>query len=257
MYRYHRAFIEASNEYLIKKDELVENIKEPKEYFIKQDELLENVIDYFTEKYNKNRSDGTNGEMKRFQGHDKLLKKKEKIEKMKKDFDHSEIKDKWEFRSFRETSSQELENNGKLNKRKLNEFQFVIDQIQNAELKFEIMKNHLYNLDDEKSYFYALQKHIFDKWNNRRFSSNNKIKLILPACYFGHLKILEWLLGNQHDVIDKNERKETGLHIGNVLSTLIKILFFESINFIQIFCNDSPIYVNKKKSFCLLFKKKT
>jgi len=213
LYRYHRAFIEASNEYL--KD------------FIKQDALLVNVIDYFTEKYNKNRSDGTEGEMKRFQAHDQLSKKKEKIYKMKKDFDHSEIKDKWEFRSFRETSSQVLENNGKLNKRILNEFQFVIDQIQNEELKFEIMKKHLYNREDEKSFFYALQKHIFKQyWNNQTFSNSNKINLILPACYFGHLKIVKWLLDNQHDINDKNDHNETGLHIGNILSTLIKMLFF-------------------------------
>ena len=67
------------------------------------------------------------------------------------------------FKSFRETSSQKLERNGKLNKRKLNEFQFVIDKIQNEKLKFKIMKNHLYNREDEKSFFYALQEHIFDK----------------------------------------------------------------------------------------------
>ena len=191
--------------------------------FIKQDELLVNVIDYFTEKYNKNRSDGTEGELKCFQVDNQLLKKKDKIENMKKIFtDQSEINGKLVFKSFRETSSQELENNGKLNKRKLNEFQFVIDKIQNEELALEIMKNHLYNREDEKSFFYALQKHIFTKY--QRFSSKNKIKLILPACYFGHLKILEWLLGNQ--VIDKNYKNETGLHIGNILSTLIKMLFF-------------------------------
>ena len=187
--------------------------------FIKQDELLVNVIDYFTEKYNKNRSDGTEGEMKYFHVHYQLLQKKEKIENMKQIFDHSEINGKLVFKSFRETSSQELEKNEKLNKRKLNEFQFVIDMIQNEKLAFEIMKKHLYNRDDKMSFFYALQKHIFDKYRNQRFSSNDNIKLILPACYFDHLKILEWLLGNQHDVNDKNDYNETGLHIGNILST--------------------------------------
>ena len=49
------------------------------------------MIDYFTEKYNKNRSDGTHGEMKCFQVHDQLLKKKDKIENMIKIFtDYSE-----------------------------------------------------------------------------------------------------------------------------------------------------------------------
>ena len=42
---------------------------------------------------------------------------------------------------------------------------------------------------------------------------------------------LNRLLGNQHDVIDKNDKNETGLHIGNILSTLIKILFLKSIKF--------------------------
>ena len=196
--------------------------------FIKQDELLVNVIDYFTEKYNKNRSDGTEGEMKYFHVDYQLLQKKEKIENMKQIFDHSEINGKLVFKSFRETSSQELEKNEKLNKRKLNEFQFVIDMIQNEKLAFEIMKKHLYNRADEKGFFYALQKHIFDSYDRRRFENNNKIKLILPACYFGHLKIVKWLLDNHHDVNDKNDYIETGLHLGNILSILIKEIFFLS-----------------------------
>ena len=60
--RYHRAFIEASNEYL-------KDLK-------KKDELLVNVIDYFTEKYNKIRSDGTEGEMKIFHVHEHLLNRR-------------------------------------------------------------------------------------------------------------------------------------------------------------------------------------
>ena len=126
--------------------------------FIKQDELLVNVIDYFTEKYNKNRSDGTEGEMKCFQAHDQLLKKKEKIENMKQIFDHSEINGKLVFKSFRETSSQELEKNEKLNKRKLNEFQFVIDKIQNEKLKFKIMKN---NFEKMKKASFMLCRNIY------------------------------------------------------------------------------------------------
>ena len=213
LYRYHRAFIEASNEYL--KDT------------INQDELLVNVIDYFTEKYNENRSDGKNGKMKCFHVDKQLLKKNDKIENMKKIFtDHLDINGKLVFESFRETTSQELEKNEKSNKRKLNEFQFVINKIEDKELAFKIMKKHLYNREDEKSFFYALQKHLFANWENQKFTNTNKIKLIMPACYFGHLKILEWLLDNQHDINDKNNNKETGLHIGNILSTLIKMLFF-------------------------------
>ena len=88
--RYHRAFIQASNEYL--KD------------FIKKDELLVNVIDYFTERYNEIKSDGTEGEMKSFHVHEHLARKKDKIENMKKQFVRTESEDgKLVFKSFRET----------------------------------------------------------------------------------------------------------------------------------------------------------
>ena len=88
------------------------------------------MIDYFTEKYNEKRSDGTRGEMKCFHVDNQSFKKKDKIENMKQIFTiHSEINGKLVFKSFRETFSQELESNEKLNKRKLNEFQFVIDEI--------------------------------------------------------------------------------------------------------------------------------
>ena len=84
--RYHRAFIEASNEYL--KD------------FIKQDELLVNVIDYFTEKYNKKRSDGTEGQMKYFHVSKELLNKKKEIENKKQLFEYSDINAQLQFKSL-------------------------------------------------------------------------------------------------------------------------------------------------------------
>ena len=79
-----------------------------------------------------------------------INQKKDKLENMKKLFGYTDIVDgKLYFKSFRETSPQELEKNGKLNIRLLNEFQFVISNIQNKELAFEIMKKHLYNRTDE------------------------------------------------------------------------------------------------------------
>ncbi len=174
-----------------------------------------NVIDYFTERYNKTRSDGTKGEMKSFHVDDQLLHKIEKIENMKNLFGFTKKEDgKLEFKSFRETYSQELKKNERINKRKLNEFQFVICNINNKNLAFEIMKKHLYNKADEQSFFYALEKHLFGSQN--MFTDANKIvRLILPACYFGNLDILEWLLNSGHDINIKNVEKLTGLHLGN------------------------------------------
>ena len=111
----------------------------------------------------------------------------------------------------------------------MNEFQFVIDKIQNKELPLEIMKKHLYNRADEKSFFYALDKHLFsftylenyitDTNNCDKYSMfkdlNNIVQLILPACYFGHLNVLKWLLNNGHDINSKNGEGENGLHLGN------------------------------------------
>jgi hypothetical protein len=197
-------------------------------YFINKDELLGNVIDYFTERYNKTRSDEIEGEMKRFYVHDQLLKKNEKIENMKNIFSYADVDGKLVFKSFRETCSQELEKEEKSNKRKLNEFQFVIGKIQNEELAFEIMKKHLYNRADEKCFFYALGKHLFGSSYHQFTDTNNEVKLILPACYFGHLNILEWLLNNNHDIISKSINGETGLHLGNS------------------FCNFNSDSINKK-----------
>jgi hypothetical protein len=196
---------------------------------LKKDELLVNVIDYFSEKYNETRSDGTKGEMKEFGVHDNLRQKKQKIETMKKLF--VETVD-GKFKSFRETSSQELEKNGRMNKRKLNEFQFVISNILDKDLALKIMKENLYSQTDEKSFFYALEKHLFKKENvsslidydltflSRAFTNiDTKVELILPACYFGHSDVLKWLLKNGHeDVNCLNVREETGLHLGTRFS---------------------------------------
>ena len=161
--------------------------------------LIQNLIDYFTEKWNS--------EKKSFS-----FKKKSKHKDLKKLFpDFSENNGEIEFKSYRETATQELEKNGKFNKRKLNEFLFVIGKIKNETLAFEIMKQHLYN--QTKHYFNVLQRYAF---NREIFSKNNDLKLILPASYYNHKKILEWLIHEQKiDINDKNERGETSLHLGN------------------------------------------
>ena len=214
-------------------------------YFINEDELLVNVVDYFTERYNKTRSDEIEGEMKRFYVHDQLLKKNEKIENMKNIFSYADVDGKLVFKSFRETCSQELEKNEKSNKRKLNEFQFVIGKIQNEELAFEIMKKYLYNRADEKCFFYALDKHLFYSIYPQFTDTNNKVELILPACYFGHLNILEWLLNNNHDIISKNVHGETGFHLGNSFcnfnsDSIDKTYFIERNKIFQIIKIDFP-----------------
>jgi len=137
---------------------------------------------------------------------------KKEIDSMKQLFDYSEENGELVFKSHRETSSQDLKKSGKLNKRKLNEFQFVINKIQNENFAFEIKKKHLYNRLDEKSFFKTIEKKYFIY---QIFSDiNKKTKLILPACYFGDINIFEWLLDHDHDVNDKNARNETGLHLG-------------------------------------------
>ena len=93
-------------------------------------------------------------------------------------------------------------------------------------MKSWLLKKYLYNRDDEKSFFYGLEQHLFNHdYKNfssyKRFLYENQIKLVLPACYFGHLKILEWLLDHGHDVNEKNNDKESGLHLGNITLKLV------------------------------------
>ena len=60
----------------------------------------------------------------------------------------------------------------------------------------------------------ALDKHLFGSRNTFN-DTNNLVQLILPACYFGHFNVLEWLLFNGHDINSKNDLGESGLHLGN------------------------------------------
>jgi hypothetical protein len=203
--RYHRAFIEASNEYL--KDYVTNE---------KNDKLIQNIIDYFTEEWNLKKKSFS-------------FKKKSKHKDLKILFaDHSEKDGIIEFKSFRGTSSQVLEYNGKFNKRKLNEFLFVIQKIKNKNLSFEIMKKHLYNQSNiGYNFFDVLQKYAFnDRHNEGRIFTDkmNSLKLILAASYYNHKRILDWLVHDQKMEINvKNCRDESALHLGE--KKILTIIF--------------------------------
>ena len=201
-YRYHRAFIEASNEYL--KDTVI------------QDDLLMNVVDYFTEKWNEKRSNGTSGQIKIF-----FYKREKKIENMKKQFVFSHVDKQIEFKSYRQTAPQLLKrvHDGKTiyNKRKLHEFIFVIQKFRNKDLRFEIMKENLYTEENEQNFFNVLQNYSLSGLNYEEniFSDEQNLHLILPASYFGHTEILEWLINDKRkDFTVKNQNGESALHLG-------------------------------------------
>ena len=191
---YHRAFIEASNEYL--KDYLTNE---------KYDKLIKNVIDYYTEKWNVQKKPFS-------------FKKKSKLLYLKIQFpDYFEINGEIEFKSFRDTASQVLEINGRFNKRKLNEFIFLIEKLKDENLRFEIMKEHFYNNETEQNFFSVYQNYAFyeSAYDGQIFSENDNLKLVLAASYFNHLKIFEWLKDEQKmNINDKNQRGESSLHIG-------------------------------------------
>jgi hypothetical protein len=126
--RFHRSFIEASQEYY-------KSMFEPSS---KKDELLMNVIDYFTEKWNKVKSDGISGEMKKFKY---LIKTLNGFEKNQKEF---------EYFDYRNTKTQKVrkqfEEDGEIfyNKRKLSEFVNLIKMLHSDENKVKLLKEHVY-----------------------------------------------------------------------------------------------------------------
>ena len=196
LFRYHRAFIEASNEYL--EDYLK---------YGKHDELIQNVIDYFTEKWNSHEKSFT-------------FKKKSKIQDLMIQFPNFvENKGGIEFKSVRNTASQVLENSGRFNKRKLNEFLFVVEKLKDGKVCFEMMKKHLYNQSNEESFFNVYQKYAFKgyPYYGKIFSANGDLKLVLPAAYYNHLKILKWLKEEQQmDFSAKNHTENNRLHLGKI-----------------------------------------
>ena len=206
---YHRAFIEATNEYL--SDYLGEKTNSME--YTNKDALLMNVIDYFTEKWNENRSNGVKGEKKPFIY---TSNKPKRIEQMKRYFEFFEIGDtpnQIKCKAFRETTSQILKQENKYNKRKFNEFISVIEKIQSKELCFQIMKECLYDEAKSGQFFYHLQNHLNE---DRIFTSNKNINLVFPASYFGHNDILEWLIGQnlKVNICNDCENGEFPIHLG-------------------------------------------
>ena len=148
---FHRSFIEASQDHC-------------QEYFVKskinKDELLRNVIDYFTEKWNQVKSDGSKGEEKPF-----MYKKSENHpepefkqikERLEKKFKKTGNAD--EYLAFRGTKAQKIktekrieesgrEGKGRMvsyNKRKLNELLNVILMLNDDLVKVDLLKRHVY-----------------------------------------------------------------------------------------------------------------
>ena len=118
-----------------------------------------------------------------------------------------------EFKSLRNTSSQALENNGRFNKRKLNEFISLLEKLKDKNLCLEMMKEHLYHRSDEQSFFNIFQKYFFNKhpYSGEIFSANNNLNLVLASSYFNHL---DWLQGTLVYLNEKNQRGETSCHLG-------------------------------------------
>jgi hypothetical protein len=200
-----------------------------------KDDLLMNVVDYFTEKWNEKRSNGMPGQIKIF-----IYNKEKKIDKMKKIFLFSQNNRHLEFKSYRQTAPQPLIriSDGKIayNKRKLNEFIFVIRKFTDKTLAVNIMKDHLYdNATSEESFFNVLQKYSFNDlyYEGDIFSDDNQqLNLLLPASYYGDTEIIEWLINEKHlNVNEKNKNQETGIHLGELFFKYKKKFIFTFYSF--------------------------
>ena len=133
---FHRAFIEASHEYLDGK-------------LLSKDLLLMNVVDYFTETWNERKSNGENGKMKEFE-YEKATKNNKKLNQFKQSI--AVEAGKIVYLAYRETKSQKIRQFGehgsiKYNKRKLSEFINVVLMLNSDRLlneKIELLKEHVY-----------------------------------------------------------------------------------------------------------------
>jgi hypothetical protein len=186
--------------------------------------LTVNIVDYFDEKWNEIKSNGTNGEKKTF-----IYKseKAKRMNQMKKIFEFTENgKDEIICKSFRETAPQKPE----YSKRKLNEFLYVVEKINSKNLQFEIMKKTLYNSNLKNSFLNGYQNYFYqlkDKWKQ-----NNVLNFFLTASCFGHFEILKWFIQLGYDVNTTNDfMKETGLHLGIFIIFMTHKLYFVKIKF--------------------------
>ena len=203
-FRYRRAFIEAAQEYL--KD------------IANQDDILMNVLDYFTEKWNEKRSGGTKGQMKLFKF---TIDRPEKMEKMKILFKFSKVNNEVIFQSYRTTAPQSLkevfEGKAIYNKRKLNEFIHLVSKISNPKKRFDILKEFVYNdgMYSSDSFFRLQGECLHNESSLNSFLKGSDFFPILPASFYGHKEILEWIFENKEvDVNEKNSLKSSSLHFG-------------------------------------------
>jgi hypothetical protein len=196
-----------------------------------QDEILMNVIDYFTEKWNEKKSNGTKGEMKPFEFN---IIKPDKIKKMVQIFDWSLSNDQIIFKSYRNTADQSLKEtcDGKViyNKRKLNEFLFVIDKLKDGQKRFQILKEFVYNetIDTDNSFFHVQNQYLYNErslnsLNNNENSLNslygflkgNQIFPLFPAAFYNHKEIILSILNNKNfDINERNSLSSSALHFG-------------------------------------------
>ena len=146
------------------------------------------------------------------------IERPEKMQKMKKCFKYKEINNQIIFESYRDTASQKLVNRQNLyNKRKLNEFIYVIDKIKNRDLRFEILKEHVYDDSDQKrdleeSFFHGQRQY---QYYDNGFIKGNDLIHLLPASFYGHMEIFEWIFKSKGgDINVKNSVKVTPLHFG-------------------------------------------
>ena len=170
------------------------------------DKLLLNAVDYFTETWCFEKSDGTKGLTKSF-----TFKKEKKIEGLKKMFPSWTIQENGiiMFESFRDTALQDLkriiknkndETEIKFNKRKLNEFLNLVKKINSNELSVKILKENVYKNPNEKDNFYRVLEEY--KFYPGYFTNGENLKVALPAAYYGHFTVLEILIKENVNYID-------------------------------------------------------
>ena len=146
-----------------------------------------------------------------------VTKKEKNKKEMEKNFPGSTKEN--EYSSYRDGTPQTLkealfdedEKTTKVvyNVTKLQEFLGVINQIKSSELSVNVMKENLYN---DENFFNVLQEYSF---GHNIFSNNNVVNFLLPASYYGHEGILEWLIKERGlSVKGSNSMGQTGLHLG-------------------------------------------
>ena len=128
-----------------------------------------NVVEYFNEKYNENKSDGTQGVKKPFY----YKTKEKKLKEMAKNFPGSETENK--YSSYRNTAPQVLKeligDQVVYNKRKLTEFPNLMNKMESQSLQNKIMmENIMKDMMHPDSFLMIMMEFTFNKIG---LSSNN------------------------------------------------------------------------------------